>query len=114
MTKNNNQTIHIADYFKEYFKKKDQQWTLEYNTCLINRKEAIIKKKLSEHGFYHLIDVLDKSKFCPILIEEHPDCEKVFVNDGTLDGFLLVTFFPVVSEPYPLNGSPIVFKLKYE
>lgn len=79
------------------------------------KKEEIIKTKLEEKGFYSIVTDNPKRRFKKMMIENHPDCEKYFVDDGSINGHLLVTFYKPIFDTSSINkGFNMNISLKYE
>jgi hypothetical protein len=58
-----------------------------------NKKNAIIKQRLKEMGKLHIFKNLAKQRFKKMMIEISPDKETVWIDNGTLKGQRVVTFF---------------------
>lgn len=64
----------------------------------INRQKGeVVRQRLVFHNLIHLLDEKNEdNRFKRLLWEDHPDREDVYVDNGTKEGLLLVTFYKPV------------------
>lgn len=95
------------NYMQEKIKEISKQLQL--------KKEDIIKEKIKEKGFSHLLDDIDKKRFKKILVENYEDCEKWYADDGSNEGVLIVTFLKHTHETFSNDNREFGIKteLKY-
>lgn len=77
-----------------------------------NQKMEIVKARLNALKKLNLLKDLDKKRFKPIMTEKFNDgTEKIWINDGTYKGKLLVTFLPLTEAE--INDKDFKGKLLY-
>lgn len=77
-----------------------------------NQKMEIVKARLKSLKKLNLLKDLDKKRFKPIMTEKFNDgTEKIWINDGTYSGKLLVTFLPLTEAE--INDKDFKGKLLY-
>lgn len=77
-----------------------------------NQKMEIVKARLKALKKLNLLKDLDKKRFKPIMTEKFTDgTEKIWINDGTYSGKLLVTFLPLTEAE--INDKDFKGKLLY-
>lgn len=62
---------------------------------ITEKKQTVIKQRLQSLGLSSILDGLQKRRFKRIQCEKHPDREEWWIDNGTTDGLLLVTFYEV-------------------
>lgn len=81
---------------------------------LLCKKEQIIKQKLEEKGFSHLLNNIEGRRFKKIMIERSEDSEKYYVDNGTDEGLLIVTFTDIDCKfSNDFLENKIISELKY-
>lgn len=83
----------------------------KFNAQLQNQKEKIIKDRLKALKKLHILKDIKTRRFKKLLIEDYSNCQKVYIDNGTHDGLLIVTFLkPKEGE---LTDGEFKFQLKY-
>lgn len=105
---------------------KNREWDADLVHNLVSnlsrdiekRKEDIIRAKLIERNLGHLFDNIYNARFKRLAVEHIPDLglEEWYVDDGTDDGSLLVTFSTSKNTGFDLydqNTYSAVVNVKY-
>lgn len=74
-----------------------EELTRTLSTKIMDMKEAEVRKRLKALGMEHLLEGVKERRFKRLHIEQEPfdfaqSVERWYVDDGTDDGLLLVTF----------------------
>lgn len=93
--------------------------TKDLCTKIVRQKEELIHKRLEEQGFTDLLsDIANGAtrRFPKMVIENHPDREEYWVDNGTIEGHLLITFFnPKFNWNVDIkNSHTLTSELKYK
>jgi len=59
---------------------------------LMAKKNDVIKSRFTEKGFGHLLIDIEGKRFKRVVVEQYPDCEKWYADNGTDEGILVITF----------------------
>lgn len=95
-----------------------QKATMEIVAEMQASKDMILKERMKELHIDIDLEIEKRSRFKCLLVEQHPDKETYYYNDGSEDGLRIVTFLnrhidtsQNYFEPIPVSG--IKFELSY-
>lgn len=81
---------------------------------LAKKKEDILIKRLKEKGFEYLLKGIETRRFKRINVEISETEEKIYVDNGTEEGLLIITFVkPEINFPISDKGNFIGSSIKY-
>lgn len=75
---------------------------------LLTKKEELIKVKLAEKGFGHLIDELSTRRFPKVCRVQQGEWELYFADDNTTEGAFIIGFKNVEVYPQAIGGKFLV------
>lgn len=85
--------------------------TEEYLAKMVKLKEKVIYDKLKEKNKLNILRDFEKKRFKKLMIVQKPNKEEVWIDNGTINGQLLVTF--VKSTEMELKDEQFKWQLKY-
>jgi len=79
---------------------------------LFKKKEEIVRLRLKQLGKLNILRDINKKRFKKLMVEMYPDCEEVWIDDGSWKGKRVVTFYQV--QDTQMEGQELKFKLVYK
>jgi len=69
-----------------------EEYTAKLGKQLADKKDELIKERLIEKGFEHILSDSPTRRFKRIVVEKHPDYEHWYADNGTEEGVLIISF----------------------
>jgi hypothetical protein len=93
-----------------------EEYTAKIVKELNDKKDALIKQRLIAKGLERYITDSPKRRFKRMMVEQHPEWEHWYADDGTEDGVLIISFerFSGSQTGYTFEGNTLSFELKYK
>lgn len=104
-TTDDKDTQEVMDNFLKAWGSPQRQFLDKLSEDLYEKKEELLKQKLTEKGFGHLIERLKTRRFPKICCIRQGEWELYFADDDTDEGAFIIGFKDVTNEPISKDGK---------